>query len=1469
MRRMSVGVRSRFVRSVLASFLLLGMCVVMTTAAPVAEAAPPNHPDTSRVETRQFTTVTADLEGITIPANTAAVTVVAQGGQGGGGGSFTAGGGTGGVGGVAFAMSVPVGEGGSADAKVGDNLIIQVGGQAGNQPSGDCRGGNGGNGDGTGKSGGQGGQCSYVKNQRTGEYLAIAGGGGGGGGASGGSVGGGYGGGGGERLNENGNFDASGWPGEQPGGGGAGGGVNRCSSLTPSNGGNGGSAGGATFQGGGGGGGGGCAGGGGGSVSGGGGAGGGSVEIVGRPYHFAPGSGGNGYVTVYFLKGKDNTVGTPESDEGQVSNARGGVTRIPNNAITMQYIATGGAGGGQGGRGATVFGNVPISPTGTVRPGDLLLAKAGNSTAGDLDNLCNGGTGGLENGGGRAGLDGGGCSVLQTSGIGGAPFIFAAGGGGGNGTPNSNGGGDAGQPGGGGAFGAIGGSAGAACTTGNNIAQELSAAGGAGANGGTDGVFNYGGGGGGGGGCRAGGGGGRVSGTGIDGGGGGGGGSYIDIGNGSIFRGPLVGGGGHLAAGNVAYFFTLADKPVFTSANSTTFTRGVAGSFNVTTTGNPTATVVHESGSLPSGVTFTPGVVGSGGGVISGTPQPGTGGTYNIVLKASNVAGDTTQSFTLTVNAPPAFTSPSGVTFTKGTSGSFTVNSNGTPTPTVSVSAGSVPSGVTFTPGANGTASLNYNGAGTGGQYTFTLKSANGISPDALQNFQLTINESPTITSANSHTCQVGLSCNFTVTATGFPAPSISESPTGTLALNGLTYTNNFNGTGTISGTPTSGGVVNVRWVAANGIGSNALQDFTLTINGPPVITSANTATFLSGTNQSFLVTTSSCCNDSVTISRTGGGLPTGVTFVDNGDKTATFSGNPAGTAGGVYTYTLTAQNAFGTTNQTFTLRVHTPGIFTSPNSTTFFVNQPNSFTITTADGFPVPTIAPAVPYSAPLSFLDNGNGTATVSGTPTSEGFVTRTINATNAHSTTSQVLRIDIVKAATTTGLSASPSSPTSRFQPVTFTATVTDATASPGSPTGNVVFSIDGVPQPPVAINPANGQATFTTAALSVGPHTIRAAYQGDTKFLASTSGDLAHQVNQASTSTGVVTSLSPSRLGDNVTFTATVTESTTGVPTGTVQFKDGVVDLGSPVAIDSLGRASISRNNLAIGGHTIFAVYSGDTDFAGSQGSIGQTVNKALSTTNLTAAPSPSAPGQEVTLTAVVTGNPVAGVPVGTVQFKDGVTNLGPPVTLTSGQAVLRTTALPGGTRSLTAVYSGSVLYEPSTGGPLSHSVQCTKTLTGRFTTVQTLSGNVCLVNAVVDNGVKLAAGSRVSIVDSRINGLLSSPNGFGSVVICNSVLSQVTLVNATGAVTIGNPAQGCAANTIRADARVKSADGPVAFFRNDVTGDAAFNYNTGGLTIGGNTFNQDLACSNNNPAPTNGGLLNTVLSLRTGQCRGAF
>ncbi|MCU1589917.1 MAG: hypothetical protein JWP11_1173 [Frankiales bacterium] len=534
---------------------------------------------------------------------------------------------------------------------------------------------------------------------------------------------------------------------------------------------------------------------------------------------------------------------------------------------------------------------------------------------------------------------------------------------------------------------------------------------------------------------------------------------------------------------------SVTQPPAFTSANTTTFTRGTAGSFTVTTSGVPQVTSITETGALPSGVSFTDN--GDGTATLAGTPATGSGGAYPLSLSATNgVSPDGTQTLTLTVNEAPAvttnpadqdvnpgasvsfsaaasgypaptvqwqrstdggvsfadiggatattytFTAATGdagnqyravftnvggtatttaatltvsqaptigsantTTFVVGTAGTFTVTTNGFPNATLTRTAGTLPSGVSFTDNGDGTGTLAGTPAsGSGAVYTVTLHAANGVNPADDQVFTLTVNELRTITSADHATFTVGTAGSFAMTTAGGHPTATTLTETGSLPA-GVTFTDNGDGTGTLAGTPSAGtdGSYPVTLRATN-IPGNVDQAFTLTVNAPPTITSADHRTFVTGAAGTFTVTTSPGTPATTTLTKTGT-LPTGVTFVDNGDGTATLAGTPGAGTGGSYPLTIKASNGVASDpTQSFTLTVNQPPAITSADHTTFARAAAGTFTVTTAAGDPAATVLTET-GSLPtgVTFTDNGDGTATLGGTPTASGAYPITIKASN----------------------------------------------------------------------------------------------------------------------------------------------------------------------------------------------------------------------------------------------------------------------------------------------------------------------------------------------------------------------------------------------------------------------------------------------------------------------------------------
>ena len=198
----------------------------------------------------------------------------------------------------------------------------------------------------------------------------------------------------------------------------------------------------------------------------------------------------------------------------------------------------------------------------------------------------------------------------------------------------------------------------------------------------------------------------------------------------------------------------------------TTFTVGAAGLFTATSTGYPTPTL-GDTGPWPSGVAFHDN--GDGTGTLSGTPGTGTGGIYDSTLSAQNGVGSpATQSFALTVNEAPWFTSSAATTFTSGSASSFDFTTLGWPLPSYT-ETGTLPAGVTFVDNGNGTATLaGTPAAGTGGVYTFSVEASNSVT-STTETFTLTIDQQAVITSGSSATFVIGTAGSFSVDRRGTP----------------------------------------------------------------------------------------------------------------------------------------------------------------------------------------------------------------------------------------------------------------------------------------------------------------------------------------------------------------------------------------------------------------------------------------------------------------------------------------------------------------------------------------------------------------------------------------------------------------------------------------------------------------------------------------------------------------------------
>jgi len=113
----------------------------------------------------------------------------------------------------------------------------------------------------------------------------------------------------------------------------------------------------------------------------------------------------------------------------------------------------------------------------------------------------------------------------------------------------------------------------------------------------------------------------------------------------------------------------------------------------------------------------------------------------------------------------------------------------------------------------------------------------------------------------------------------------------------------------------------------------------------------------------------------------------------------------------------------------------------------------------------------------------------------------------------------------------------------------------------------------------------------------------------------------------------------------------------------------------------------------------------------------------------AAPNPATAGESVTLTATVSPAPT-GSSLGTVSFYNGATLLGSGTLNSSGVATFSTTSLPAGSDSLTAAYSGNLLFAASTSAALSETMNTTYTVTAPPAPLSVTQGGSVQVNVTV-------------------------------------------------------------------------------------------------------------------------------------------
>ena len=196
-------------------------------------------------------------------------------------------------------------------------------------------------------------------------------------------------------------------------------------------------------------------------------------------------------------------------------------------------------------------------------------------------------------------------------------------------------------------------------------------------------------------------------------------------------------------------------------------------------------------------------------------------------------------------------------------------------------------------------------------------------------------------------------------------------------------------------------------------------QSFVVDPCTAPVFTSPDQATATAGTPFTFTAATCHPLTGAPKFKATG--LPPGLTLSGNGDNTATISGKPSALDSGIYSATLiaTAPHEPAET-QKLAVAVDNFPVFKSKGALTVHTGSPFAYDITTTSGWPVPAISTATTLPTGVTLTDNGNGTASLAGTPGpgTGGVYAVTISAiTSAGERTNQSFELTVYQAAAIT--------------------------------------------------------------------------------------------------------------------------------------------------------------------------------------------------------------------------------------------------------------------------------------------------------------------------------------------------------------------------------------------------------------------------------------------------------------------
>jgi hypothetical protein len=517
------------------------------------------------------------------------------------------------------------------------------------------------------------------------------------------------------------------------------------------------------------------------------------------------------------------------------------------------------------------------------------------------------------------------------------------------------------------------------------------------------------------------------------------------------------------------------------------------GFFYANGTGTPAPTLQWERADAGSS-TFSP-IPGATDDTLFFPVQPtDDGARYRATLSSASGTA-TTATATLSYPAAPAVEQqPSDQTALAGETATFTAAATGAPLPTVQWE--SSPDGTTFS-AIDGATSTTYErvvvAADDGLQVRAVFSNASGTATTASATLLVAEPVAPAITAEpGDQDVAEGSLASFTAAASGSPAPSVqwqrtTDGTTFADVAGATSATFTFEVTAADSGTGYRAVFTNAAGTATTGVADLVVR------TSPAITTGPADQTVVRPGTATFEVEAS---GDPAPTYQWQRAEPGGGVFSDLATATApSYSFTPEVADSGARFRVVIANGVGSITSDPATLTVQDPPVITSATTGTLAVGTAGSIGFA-ATGTPSPELTLTGTLPGGLSFVDGGDGTATLSGTPAggTAGTYDLVLRATNPAGEVQQAFRLTVERASVVVGTVTSSADPAILGQPVTVAVVVS---STGGTPTGSVQFRTDDVVLGTAAVG-ADGRASLVVSDLAVGSHAVRAVYSGDADF-----------------------------------------------------------------------------------------------------------------------------------------------------------------------------------------------------------------------------------------------------------------------------------------------------------------------------------------------------------------------------------